>query len=155
MQISRKSDYALRAMVYIAAWENDKICSINEIAEAEKIPREYLAKILKELALQSFLQSFKGINGGYRLAMPRERITFLTIIEAMQGKIYVNDCVRNAGNNEACNRMAGCAMHSFWLAEQDRVVKSLSSVNLAGLDYESCYPEARKRKNAKQPVRVA
>ncbi|OGC90762.1 MAG: hypothetical protein A2W25_13715 [candidate division Zixibacteria bacterium RBG_16_53_22] len=155
MQISRKSDYALRAMVYIAAWEADKICSINEIAEAEKIPREYLAKILKELALQGFLQSFKGINGGYKLAMPRERVTFLSIIEAMQGKIYVNDCVRNAGNNEACNRMSGCAMHAFWNTEQDRVIKSLSSVNLAGLDYESCYPEARKRKNSKQPVRVA
>lgn len=53
MQISRKSDYALRAMVYIAAWEDDKICSINEISEAEKVPREYLAKILKELSLAS------------------------------------------------------------------------------------------------------
>ena len=44
MQISRKSDYALRAMVYVAAWENDKICSINEISEAEKVPREYLGQ---------------------------------------------------------------------------------------------------------------
>ena len=155
MQISRKSDYALRALVYIAAWENDKICSINEIAEAEKIPREYLAKILKELALQGFLHSFKGINGGYRLATPREKITFLSIIEAMQGKIAVNNCVRNTGSNEACNRMAGCAMHGFWNAEQDRVVKSLSSVNLASLDFENCYPEARRKNSKKQPVKVA
>jgi Rrf2 family protein len=142
-------------MVYIAAWENDKICSINEIAEAEKIPREYLAKILKELAQQGFLQSFKGINGGYKMAMPREKVTFFTIIEAMQGKIAVNDCVRNTGNNENCNRMAGCAMHMFWNTEQDRVVKSLSSVNLAALDYDNCYPNARRKSNKKQPVKVA
>ena len=153
MQISRKSDYALRAMVYVAAWDTDKICSINEISEAEKVPREYLAKILKELALQGFLQSFKGINGGYRLAMPREKITFLSIIEAMQGRVAVNDCVRKAGSEEACNKVGGCAMHAFWNAEQERVTKSLGSVNLATLDYDTYYPDARK-KNKKQPVRV-
>jgi len=151
MQISRKSDYALRAMVYVAAWENDKICSINEISEAEKVPREYLAKILKELALQGFLKSFKGINGGYRLARPRDQITFLSIIEGMQGKVAVNDCVRNTANQEDCNRMGGCAMHAFWNAEQERVTKSLASVNLASLDYDKFYPDAR-TKSRKQPM---
>ena len=42
MQISRKSDYALRAMVYVAAWDNDKICSINEISAAEKSDRSHV-----------------------------------------------------------------------------------------------------------------
>jgi len=141
MQISRKSDYALRAMVYIAAWEDEKVCSINEIAEAEQVPREYLAKILKELSLQGFLHSYKGIHGGYRLAKTREQITFLDIIEAMQGKIAVNDCIRHS-NPDGCGRKAGCAMHSFWKAEQERVTKSLGSVNLASLDYATYYPNA-------------
>src|SRR3972149_2278303 len=116
MQISRKSDYALRAMVYIAAWEEDKCCSINEVSEAEQVPREYLAKILKELSLQGFLHSYKGIHGGYRLARLRNRITFLDVIEAMQGKIAVNDCIRHA-TPEGCSRKPGCAMHAFWKAE--------------------------------------
>jgi len=156
MQISRKADYALRAMIYVAAWENDKICSINEISEAEKVPREYLAKILKELALQGFLHSYKGINGGYRMAMPREKVTFLSIIEAMQGKIAVNDCVRNP-DAEPCAKMGGCTMHSFWVGEQERVTKSLASQNLAALDYDRCYPEARKKAQTskRQPVRIA
>jgi Rrf2 family protein len=153
MQISRKSDYALRAMVYVAAWDNDKICSINEISDAEKVPREYLAKILKELSLQGFLHSYKGINGGYRLARPRKDITFLNIIEAMQGKIAVNDCIRHA-NPDGCSRKPGCAMHDFWKAEQQRVTESLGSVNLANLDYDKYYPEARS-KNKKQPVHTA
>ena len=156
MQISRKSDYALRAMVYIAAWENDKICSINEISDAEKVPREYLAKILKELALQGFLHSYKGINGGYRLAMPREKVTFLSVIEAMQGKIAVNDCVRHGGDG-GCPREGGCAMDAFWEGEQARVVNSLGSINLSQLDYEKYYPEARRKLNKKPmtpPVKV-
>ena len=142
MQISRKSDYALRAMVYIAAWEENKVCSINEIAEAEQVPREYLAKILKELSLQNFLHSYKGIHGGYRLAKDRNKITFLNIIEAMQGKIAVNDCIRHS-NPEGCGRKAGCAMHEFWKAEQARVTKSLGSVSLDSLDYKQFYPHAR------------
>jgi len=142
MQISRKSDYALRAMVYIAAWEDNKVCSINEIAEAEQVPREYLAKILKELSLQGFLHSYKGIHGGYRLAKDRPKITFLDIIEAMQGKIAVNDCIRHS-NSDSCGRKPGCAMHSFWKAEQARVTESLGSVNLESLDYQQFYPFAR------------
>jgi Rrf2 family protein len=153
MQISRKSDYALRAMVYVAAWDNDKICSINEISDAEKVPREYLAKILKELSLQGFLHSYKGINGGYRLARPRKDITFLNIIEAMQGKIAVNDCIRHS-NPEGCSRKPGCAMHEFWKAEQKRVIESLGSVNLESMDYDKYYPEARTR-HKKQPVHTA
>jgi Rrf2 family protein len=153
MQISRKSDYALRAMVYIAAWEDDKICSINEISEAEKVPREYLAKILKELSLQGLLHSFKGINGGYKLAKSRDEITFLDIVESMQGKIAVNDCIRHADEN-GCGRKEQCAMHSFWKQEQQRVTESLGSVNLSSFDYAKYYPFARKSAE-KQPVETA
>ena len=154
MQISRKSDYALRAMVYIAAWENDKICSINEISEAEKVPREYLAKILKELSLQGLLHSYKGINGGYRLARSRDEITFLDIIESMQGKIAVNDCIRHA-DESGCSKKPECAMHPFWKAEQQRVTESLKSVNLSSFDYERYYPFARKKTGKENPVSTA
>ncbi len=143
MQISRKSDYALRAMVYIAAWEEDKICSINEISDAEKVPREYLAKILKELSLQGLLHSYKGINGGYRLAKSREEITFLSIVEAMQGKIAVNDCIRHS-DGDSCGRKSDCAMHEFWLAEQKRVTDSLGSVSLSSFNYKKFYPFAQR-----------
>ncbi|MEE9553016.1 MAG: Rrf2 family transcriptional regulator [candidate division Zixibacteria bacterium] len=153
MQISRKSDYALRAMVYVAAWEDNKVCSINEIAEAEQVPREYLAKILKELSLQGFLHSYKGIHGGYRLAKNRDKVTFLSIIEAMQGKIAVNDCIRHS-NPDGCGRKPGCAMHAFWKAEQERVTKSLGSVSLDSLDYAEFYPHARST-GKKQAVKSA
>ncbi len=153
MQISRKSDYALRAMVYVAAWEDDKICSINEISEAEQVPREYLAKILKELSLQGFLHSYKGINGGYRLARPREEVTFLSIIEGMQGKVAINDCIRHA-TPDGCSRKPGCAMHDFWKAEQKRVTDSLGSIGLANMDYDKYYPFARKKRK-KQAVQTA
>ncbi len=154
MQISRKSDYALRAMVYVAAWEDDKICSINEISEAEQVPREYLAKILKELSLQGFLHSYKGIHGGYRLARPRKEVTFLNIIEAMQGKVAINDCIRHTTPDGTCIRKRECAMHEFWKAEQKRVTESLASIGLANMDYDKFYPFARSKRK-KQAVQTA
>ena len=153
MQISRKSDYALRAMVYIAAWETDKICSINEISEAEKVPREYLAKILKELSLQGLLNSFKGINGGYKLAKSRDDITFLNIVESMQGKIAVNDCIRHS-DESGCGRKDMCAMHGFWISEQERVTESLGSVSLSSFEYEKYYPFARDSKR-QEPIKTS
>jgi Rrf2 family protein len=141
-------------MVYIAAWETDKICSINEISEAEKVPREYLAKILKELSLQGLLHSYKGINGGYRLAKSRDDITFLDIIESMQGKIAVNDCIRHS-DESGCSKKPECAMHAFWKSEQQRVVESLGSVNLNSFDYEHYYPFARKKTGKESAVGTA
>jgi Rrf2 family protein len=143
MQISKKSDYALRSMIYVAAWNNEKNCSINEIAAAENIPRGYLAKILRELLLQGLLQSFKGINGGYKLAKSRKDITFLNVVESMQGKIAVNGCIRHSKENY-CRGKNRCAMHSFWNDEQDRVIKALGSVNLASFNYGKFYTFAKK-----------
>ena len=92
MQISRKADYAIRALIYVAALNGRRTCSINEIAENEKIPREYLAKILKELTQKGFLISYKGVNGGYKIARDRGTISFLDILEATQGPFVLSSC---------------------------------------------------------------
>ena len=144
MQINKKSDHALRAMIYVAAWPNNKKCSINEIAEAENIPREFMAKILSELSQKRLLRSFIGAFGGYKLAKPRKDITFLDIVESMQGKIAVNGCI-SGSKVTRCRGKRRCAMHSFWTDEQDRIVKSLSSVNLASFNYGKFYTFAKKK----------
>ena len=144
MQINKKSDHALRAMIYVAAWPNNKTCSINEIAAAENIPREFMAKILRDLSQKKLLRSIKGAHGGYQLAKPRKDITFLDIIESMQGKIAVNGCIRHS-DVTSCRGKNRCAMHSFWTNEQDRVIKSLGSVNLASFNYGKFYTFAKKK----------
>jgi len=97
MQISRKADYALRAISYLVAQPEGKRSSISEIAESEGIPRDFLAKILKELCRTGFLKSFQGVTGGYILAKDRSKISFLNVIEAMQGNVRVNMCVSDDG----------------------------------------------------------
>jgi Rrf2 family protein len=89
-------------MIFVAAINGQRTCSINEISESEKHTREYLAKILKELSQKGFLRSYKGVNGGYKLAKPRDQISYLDILVAMQGPFAISSC--NMEDREA----SGC-----------------------------------------------
>ncbi len=128
MHISRKSDYALRALSYVTNQKPEKKSSITEIAEAENIPRDFLAKILKELTRAGILKSFQGVTGGYQLAKSRETITFLHVIEAMEGPLKVNLC---AGSEDdcGCGRFDRCAMRAFWNEIQANLVRTLSGID--------------------------
>jgi Rrf2 family protein len=127
MQISRKADYALRAITFLVNQPENKRSSISEIAENEGIPRDFLAKILKELCRTGFLKSFQGVTGGYQLAKNKSEITFLNVIEAMQGEVKVNMCV-DEDNECQCNHRSSCAMLPFWKKIQKNVVKDLKDV---------------------------
>ena len=130
MQISRKSDYALRAMMHVATYGTRIPVSINEIAGRQKLPRDFTAKILKELTHAGLLRSTKGVNGGYMLAKDSTTITFLDIIQAVDGPVYLNRCVHPTVPCE-CENMPDCPMHNYWVKEQVRVVDSLSGMNLS------------------------
>jgi len=128
MHISRKSDYALRALNYIANQKPSKKSSITEIAEAESIPRDFLAKILKELTRSGLLKSYQGVTGGYQLARPKEEISFLNVIESMEGPLQVNLCA-GENNDCGCERFEGCEMKQFWDKVQQNLIETLSSIH--------------------------
>ena len=124
MQLSRKADYALRAVKHLSTIPKGKLGSINSIAEAEAIPREFLAKILKYLTRGSILVSFQGVTGGYRLArLPRE-VSFLEVIEVIEGPIHINLCTEDASC--ACDRVDICPMQDFWVMQERSFKKSLA-----------------------------
>lgn len=126
MRLSRKSDYALRAVMHFAGLPKGKLASIGDVAEAQNIPREFLAKILKDLTWSEILLSFQGVTGGYRLARPPKLITFFDVIEAMDGEIVLNLCCED---KQDCSHSKGCPMRGFWLKEQDHYVASLKRAN--------------------------
>jgi len=139
MQISRKADYAIRALIYIAAINGQRTCSINEIAENEKVPREYLAKILKELTQKGFLLSYKGVNGGYKIAKPRAEISFLDILEATQGPFVLSTCNQECHNEPGCKGIGECASFSFWDNLHKKLKVTMSEMNLGKIDYNKYY----------------
>jgi Rrf2 family protein len=131
MKISRKSDYALRAVLFIARQPSDSRSSINAIAESERVPRDFLAKILKELTRAEILKSYQGVHGGYQLARPSAQVSLLDVIEAMDGPLGLNLCVRGDGCD--CDHTERCAMHPFWKKLQAQVRSSLKNETFAKL----------------------
>ena len=125
MKLSRKSDYALRAVRCCANLPKGRYGSIRTISEAESIPREFLAKILKELTNRKILLSFRGVTGGYTLARDAREISFLNVIEAMNGPLHVNLCTEpGAHRGEA---RANCEMCDFWKSQEKSIKKALAA----------------------------
>jgi len=131
MQLSRKADYALRAVAYIAHLKKNELASIGRIAKARGIPREFLAKILKELTRAGILVSFQGVTGGYRLSRPPREVSFLEVIEAMEGPIAVNLCVD--GSHCGCSMEKGCEIRSFFVKQQDQITRALKRQNFGNI----------------------
>jgi Rrf2 family protein len=123
MQLSRKADYALRGVAYVAQLKKGELASIGRIARSRGIPREFLAKILKELTRAGILVSFQGVTGGYRLAKPAKDVSFLDVVEAMEGPVAVNLCVDGGHCN--CTREKGCEIRPFFIKQQDQITKAL------------------------------
>jgi Rrf2 family protein len=120
MRLSRKSDYALRAIKHMASLPKGKLGSINSISKAEAIPREFLAKILKDLTRGGVLKSFQGVTGGYCLAKPAKNINYLTIVEIIDGPLQLS--IWNKGNKGSNN-----AMMKAFLQKQEKQIKTAFS----------------------------
>ena len=85
MKISKKTQYGLRAMIFLARGKG-KVFSLKEISEKEKIPYDFLEKIILRLKNAGFLKAKKGPIGGYYLSRAPEKIKVGKIIEVLEGK---------------------------------------------------------------------
>jgi Rrf2 family protein len=86
MRVSAKADYALRAVIEIAAAGPDPIKG-ERIAQAQGIPLKFLENILVELKHDGLVLAQRGAEGGYRLARPAEEITLAEVIRAVDGPL--------------------------------------------------------------------
>ena len=130
LQISRKIDYGLRAMIHLAAQPAGNISSLQDLATTLTLPREFLAKILKVLAASGLIRSSRGSHGGYQLARPARDISFLEVIEAVEGPVQLNVCIDNL---DKCDVSRSCTMHHVWKAGQDRMLEVYKRTSLAEL----------------------
>src|SRR5260370_40094021 len=89
MQIPRKIEYALRAMIHLAD-NPGGVARGTEIARMEHIPKYYLEKVIRDLMHRGLVRARRGPGGGYQLARPAETISFRDVIEAVERPITLN-----------------------------------------------------------------
>ena len=87
MQISKKADYALRAVTILGSLPPDKTMQAQEMAALGRIPIKFLEQILLILKKAGLLRSKRGVGGGYRLARATRLITVGEVIEAVDGEL--------------------------------------------------------------------
>ena len=85
MRLSARVDYALRAMSELAAADAPR--TVEQLAEAQRLPNKYLESILGELRRTGLLRSQRGPEGGYRLARPAGTISIADVIRALDGEL--------------------------------------------------------------------
>ena len=94
LQVSRKVDYALRAVIHLANQEaHGRACTVADIAAREGMPRQFLEKIVQQLIHKGLVRSRRGPHGGYVLGRAADQMTFKDVIEAVEGPISLNVCV--------------------------------------------------------------
>lgn len=122
MQITRQADYALRAMVYLARLGPEERAATKKIAEVQKIPPSFLAKIISQLSIAKLIDTSRGARGGVLLARPASEISLLEVVEAIDGPIALNDCTVTPGK---CDNAEFCPLHDIWQEAQDELVAKL------------------------------
>ena len=127
IELSRKGDYAIRGMVYLAGQAEGTISLISDIAAAAEVPQSFLAKIFQNFNKLGLVQSIRGAGGGFTLGRPADQITLLDIVTAVEGPIMPNRCVMT---NNKCGFKSSCRVHPVWMRMRDDIEKTLKSVSL-------------------------
>lgn len=131
--LSRRSRYALRALIHLAQRQTPGPASIADIAEAASAPRKFLEAILLDLKRHNLLTSSRGRTGGYQLAAAPEAITFADVIRALDGPLALAPCASKTAYRpcEACPDVATCPVHPALVAAREAVAGVLEGWTLA------------------------
>lgn len=128
MRVSAKADYAVRAMLELAATEGGEPLKGEAIAEAQQVPMRFLENILGELRHAGLVHSRRGADGGYWLAREADDITVAEVIRAVEGPLA---SVRGERPEELRYRGEAASLAQVWIALRANVRQVLESVTLA------------------------
>jgi Rrf2 family protein len=130
LELTHRADYAVRAMIALAAPREPGLLSVRRIADTMSIPPRFLPQVMRDLAAAGLVQAQPGRRGGYRLSRPAERITVLEVIEAAEGDTRRQTCVLRGG---PCGHDGFCAVHPVFADVQEAVLGRLGEASLASV----------------------
>jgi len=128
--LSRRADYGVRAMMDVALQSSEKRSVVSEIAERQRIPPHFLAKIVPRLARAGLVRTSLGASGGVTLAVPANQISLLQIIEAIDGPLLLNLCSLDPSD---CDCSAECGALDVWCRAQRQLNQTLAQTRLDDL----------------------
>lgn len=123
MTLSQKCQYAIRAIFELGKRYGEGPVRISEIAEAQAIPNRFLELIMRQLRQAEFVESRRGVRGGYLLARPPSEISVGQVIALIDGDQKPVQCLGNDSSAKACPLHGNCVFMGLWSRARDAVNK--------------------------------
>ncbi|MCX7408973.1 MAG: Rrf2 family transcriptional regulator [Planctomycetales bacterium] len=130
MKLSRKSDYALRALMTLVERFGQGPVSIRELAEINDVPRRFLEHIMLEMKAKGWVNSIAGRIGGFELAKRPEEISMGQIVRHFDGLLAPIGCV-SVSNYEKCSQEMTCRFRRILLEIRNYTSRLMDEANLA------------------------
>lgn len=126
--ITRDTDYAVRAVCYIA--KKGKQASVDELIAETKIPRAFLRKILQQLNKAKLLKSYKGRGGGFSLLRKTKNIYIKDIMKVFQGPLSLNECIFK---KQVCPDIKKCPLRKKVTNIEKYVLSEINNITIDSL----------------------
>jgi Rrf2 family protein len=145
LRLTKKADYGLMALKFLAEHPHDTSLSARDIAEAYHIPPQLLAKILQRLAKVGILQSHAGMSGGYSLIRNPREISAFEVIHAIDGPLFITSC---GPSHSGCDLTDSCTIKEPLARVNDSISGLLRSISIADLAEPSADAAVRTKRSA-------
>ncbi len=130
MRISKKTDYALRALFTLVDHYGNGPIPIRELARRNDVPKRFLEQIMLDLKAQGWVKSHAGIRGGYILAKKPEKITMGEVVRHFDGILAPIGCVSVTGY-ERCSQEPVCKFRRIFLDARNYIAGAMDRATLA------------------------
>lgn len=128
--LSSSCTYGLRAVVFLAAEGDGAFVPVRRIADTLSISPTFLSKVLHGLAGARLVETYRGPNGGARLARPADRISVRDVVAALDGPGLFTECMLGL---PGCGEQKPCPMHRQWAAIRGEIERSMSAETIEEL----------------------
>ncbi len=146
MNLSKKSEYAVLASLYLAEQPKNKLTKADEIAEKGRLPKPLLLKILNTLTKKGIVTSRLGSLGGFRLNKDPDHVSLYDILVLFETSPFIACCLKNTH----CKKAPSCIMGRAWHKVQGEIDTVFKKITLGSLTQKICehtnpIPQCKKR----------
>lgn len=132
MRISKRTDYALRALFTLVEYYQRGPIPIRELARRNEVPKRFLEHIMLDLKAKGWVDSLAGIRGGYVLAKSPDKITMGEVVRHFDGILAPIGCVSVSGY-ERCSQEPVCRFRRVFLDARNYVARLMDNATLAAV----------------------
>jgi Rrf2 family protein len=131
LKLSKKTEYAIIALMSMNNGEKDKLFTAKELSQKHNIPPEIMGKVMQTLAKNELIVSHQGVKGGYQLKGNLSDINIISVITALEGPLQVVDCV--SINDCGCNQISACNIKGPMEMIQNELFSFFGNISLKDL----------------------